>query len=561
MNMQKKAILFFSICVIAVCLVTAFLGYRNAISGFDKALTNKALNDGFYLREVMDGKYDGSWSIKNGQLYKGDALINGKTDNIDRLSEQTGDAITIFQGDTRVSTTVKKEDGSRATGTKCSAEVADRVLNKGETVNMVTQVVGKDYYVCYQPVKDSSNNIIGMLFVGVPATDLDVMANAFMTSMAIATVILILIMGVVVTFAVRHTLSPLKSVQSALEHVANGDLSIPDLHIEGSDEIALLAHDTNSMKNAIRTLMSNIAHSAEQVAAASQELTATANQTGESIRVVANSAVKMAENNQDQVRELENTHDKVSNMNNDMTDLTNYSNDMKEAANDSLKGVANGQVTVRKAIETMHNMSKQIDASSVIVEALGERSASIVQVIETISNIASQTNLLALNAAIEAARAGEAGRGFAVVAEEVRKLAEQSEIAAKSISDMITTIQSDTIKAVQAMKENNEGVQEGTKIVSEAGAAFDQISELITNMNTQIDVSLKAIEKTGIVCNDIRDIMDNVLQLGNRSANEAQGVSASTEEQAAMMDEIARASTSLAELSQSLQNYVTKFKL
>ncbi|MBQ1855588.1 MAG: methyl-accepting chemotaxis protein [Anaerovibrio sp.] len=560
MNMQKKAILFFSICVIAVCLVTAFLGYRNAISGFDKALTNKALNDGFYLREVMDGKYDGSWSIKNGQLYKGDALINGKTDNIDRLSEQTGDAITIFQGDTRVSTTVKKEDGSRATGTKCSAEVADRVLNKGETVNMVTQVVGKDYYVSYQPVKDSSNNIIGMLFVGVPATDLDVMANAFMTSMAIATVILILIMGVVVTFAVRHTLSPLKSVQSALEHVANGDLSIPDLHIEGSDEIALLAHDTNSMKNAIRTLMSNIAHSAEQVAAASQELTATANQTGESIRVVANSAVKMAENNQDQVRELENTHDKVSNMNNDMTDLTNYSNDMKEAANDSLKGVANGQVTVRKAIDTMHNMSKQIDASSVIVEALGERSASIVQVIETISNIASQTNLLALNAAIEAARAGEAGRGFAVVAEEVRKLAEQSEIAAKSISDMITTIQSDTIKAVQAMKENNEGVQEGTKIVSEAGAAFDQISELITNMNTQIDVSLKAIEKTGIVCNDIRDIMDNVLQLGSRSANEAQGVSASTEEQAAMMDEIARASTSLAELSQSLQNNVTKFK-
>ena len=54
--------------------------------------------------------------------------------------------------------------------------------------------------------------------------------------------------------------------------------------------------------------------------------------------------------------------------------------------------------------------------------------------------------------------------------------------------------------------------------------------------------------------------MDNVLQLGSRSANEAQGVSASTEEQAAMMDEIARASTSLAELSQSLQNNVTKFK-
>ena len=561
MNMQKKAILFFSICIIAVCLVTAFLGYRNAVSGFDKTLTDKALNDGIYLHEVIDGKYDGSWSIKNGQLYKGDVLINGKNDMIDRLSSQTHDAITIFQGDTRVSTTVKKEDGSRAIGTKCSAEVADRVLNKGETVNMVTQVVGKDYYVCYQPIKDSSDKIIGMLFVGVPATDLNAMANTFLVSMAIATVILILIMGVVVTFAVRHTLNPLKEVQDALDNVANGNLSIPDLHITGSDEIAMLAHDTNSMKNAIRTLMSNIVHSAEQVAAASQELTATADQTGESIRVIANSAVKMAENNQDQVRALETTHDKVSNMNSDMTDLTNYSNDMKEAANESLKGVATGQVTVHKAIETMHNMSKQIDASSVIVEALGERSGNIVQVIETISDIASQTNLLALNAAIEAARAGEAGRGFAVVAEEVRKLAEQSESAAKSISDMITTIQSDTIKAVQAMKENNEGVQEGTKIVSEAGSAFDQISELITNMNSQIDVSLKAIEKTGVVCNDIRETMDNVVQLSNRSADEAQGVSASTEEQAAMMDEISKASASLAELSQSLRNYIIKFKI
>ncbi len=561
MNMQKKSILFFSICIIAVCVAMAFLGYRNAVSGFDKSLTDKALDDGMYLAEVIEGKYAGAWSIKNGQLYKGDAVLNGKTDNIDRISEHTGDAITIFQGDTRVSTTVKKEDGSRATGTKCSEEVAERVLNKGETVNMVTKVVGKDYYVCYQPIKDSSNKIIGMLFVGVPASDLDEMSSVFLTSMAIATIILILIMGVVVTFAVRHTLQPLKHVQSALESVSDGDLSIPDLQINGSDEIAHLAHDTNKMKNAIRTLMTNIAQSAEQVAAASQELTATANQTGESIRVVANSAVKMAENNQDQVRELENTNGKVTDMNQDMGDLTSYSNDMKTAANDSLKGVENGQVTVRMAIDTMHNMSKQIDASSVIVEALGQRSADIVQVIETISNIASQTNLLALNAAIEAARAGEAGRGFAVVAEEVRKLAEQSEIAAKSISDMITTIQSDTIKAVQAMKENNEGVQEGTKIVSEAGEAFDQISELITNMNNQIDVSLKAIEKTGVVCNDIQNIMDNVVQLGNRSADEAQSVSASTEEQAAMMDEIARASTSLAELAQSLQNYVSKFRI
>ena len=281
----------------------------------------------------------------------------------------------------------------------------------------------------------------------------------------------------------------------------------------------------------------------------------------ESIRLVAESAVKMAENNQHQVSMLNVTNDKTNDMSNDMDNLTECSNLMKQAAQESMEGVKGGQVTVQRAIDTMNNMSKQINESSVIVETLGERSANIVQVIETISNIASQTNLLALNAAIEAARAGEAGRGFAVVAEEVRKLAEQSEVATQSISNMIMSIQEDTAKAVKAMQENNEGVQNGTQIVAEAGEAFRQIATLIDNMYQQIDVSLAAIDKTGTTCNEIQGVMTDVVALGDRSNQEAQGVSASTEEQAAMMDEISKASHSLAVLAQGLQTEVAKFRV
>ena len=421
--------------------------------------------------------------------------------------------------------------------------------------------MNQPHFVCYQPIKDASGQNIGMVFVGVPSGVMENLAHDFAFNMTIAVLVLLIIMGVIVTFVVRRQLQPLVRVQKALAVVAEGDLSAPSLNIDGNDEIAHLAHDTDRMKAAVRGMMKKITNSAEQVAAASEELTASANQTAESIRLVAESAVKMAENNQHQVSMLNVTNDKTNDMSNDMDNLTECSNLMKQAAQESMEGVKGGQVTVQRAIDTMNNMSKQINESSVIVETLGERSANIVQVIETISNIASQTNLLALNAAIEAARAGEAGRGFAVVAEEVRKLAEQSEVATQSISNMIMSIQEDTAKAVKAMQENNEGVQNGTQIVAEAGEAFRQIATLIDNMYQQIDVSLAAIEKTGTTCNEIQGVMTDVVALGDRSNQEAQGVSASTEEQAAMMDEISKASHSLAVLAQGLQTEVAKFRV
>ncbi|MCR5176299.1 MAG: methyl-accepting chemotaxis protein [Anaerovibrio sp.] len=560
MNIQKKAIIFFSICVVAVCLVVAFLGYRNAMSGFQDALTDKVHDDGMYLREMLDDKYRGEWSVKNGTLYKGNVVINNNTDLLDPLEEFTGDEFTIFLDDTRVATTVKNDKGERAVGTKAVPEILERVLKHGENVNTQAKVLDKDFFVNYQPIKDSSGKVVGMLFVGAPATIIDDMTHEFLLHMFIAIIVLLIVVGIVITVAVRAQLKPLLKVQDTLGAVADGNLSVPDLNIRGSDEIAHLAMDTDRMKNAVRNMMAKIVDSAEQVAAASEELTASAHETADSIRVVAESAVKMAENNQEQVSLLDTTNVKTNDMLVDMKHLTTCSNQMKEAAEESMNGVKGGTVTVNTAIETMDNMSTQINESSAIVEALGERSADIVQVIETISNIASQTNLLALNAAIEAARAGEAGRGFAVVAEEVRKLAEQSESATKSISDMIMSIQQDTEKAVQAMKENNEGVTRGTEIVAKAGDAFKQISELIGNMNLHIENSIKATNETDALCHEVQDIMGSVLDIGNRSSREAQSVSASTEEQAAMMDEISKASHSLADLAQSLQNEVSKFK-
>ena len=109
-----------------------------------------------------------------------------------------------------------------------------------------------------------------------------------------------------------------------------------------------------------------------------------------------------------------------------------------------------------QATEAMHAVRDSSHAVTEAITRLAEKSEQIGAIVKTITGIAEQTNLLALNAAIEAARAGEQGRGFAVVAEEVRKLAEESQLAAEEIAGLIQAIRTETDAAVQVVEHGAE---------------------------------------------------------------------------------------------------------
>jgi len=123
------------------------------------------------------------------------------------------------------------------------------------------------------------------------------------------------------------------------------------------------------------------------------------------------------------------------------------------------------------------------------IRVLSASVAEISNFMGVIGSIADQTNLLALNAAIEAARAGETGRGFAVVAEEVRKLAEDSRAASKSVEKLVTLLSRNADEAISASKQSVAIVSE---IMSKADATADGLNNALAEI-THVNESIQSI--------------------------------------------------------------------
>ena len=136
-----------------------------------------------------------------------------------------------------------------------------------------------------------------------------------------------------------------------------------------------------------------------------------------------------------------------------------------------------GASVVQETVQTMRQISEEMQSASEGIEALGKQSLLISSIVQTIGGIAQQTNLLALNAAIEAARAGEQGRGFAVVADEVRQLAGRTSAATEEIVSVVQQNQALVDEAVRGMANSRNQAEQGLGLANDAGAVIVEIQE------------------------------------------------------------------------------------
>lgn len=385
-------------------------------------------------------------------------------------------------------------------------------------------------------------------------------ANMIFLLVIISSIILGVMLGVLIT---KRIAKRLNDIVVFLKVVSSGDFTreVPSANLRDQSEFGMVSNAVDTMNKNLRKLITQLSHTSEQLAASSEELTASAEQSAQASNQVAGSVTEVAHGTQKQVELANNTNIVVTQISEAIQQVAGNTEIVSASAAKTAATANQGEKAIQQAVSQMKIIEERTNATTVVISELEEKSNQIGQIVEAISNISGQTNLLALNAAIEAARAGEAGKGFAVVAEEVRKLAEQSQEAAKQITDLISDVQTKTDRAVSFMNDGKKEVDTGAQVVFTAGHSFSEILNMVRDMTRQIHEISAAIQE---ITSGTQNAVHAVQQIDNESkknSEETQTISAATEEQSASVEEIASASQHLSKMAEELQQAIQKFRI
>ena len=561
MKLQGKAILAFNILLAVACVIVGVLGYFTADHGFGFALEEKAVHDLEEINAVLEARYPGAWESKPDGLYKGGKKFNDDNALLDELGQLSGNNVTMFNKDTRVATTFQDAAGKRPVGTKASEAIIKTVLQEGKSFSGYAEVLGNRYLSAYKPLKNQSGQVVGMLFMGIPTKELDEIQSGFIWTIAIAVIVLLIVVGAISWLVIGRVVKQLNGLVGHMGEMSQGNLRLEPLPVTSSDEIGLMSEEFNAMLKNLRGLITQMANSAEQVAASSEELTASSQQAAEAATHVAQTVVEVAGGMDKQLSSVDSAKQNIDAAFIDINTMTEKAAVVTENTEQMAGAADHGAELMNNAMEKMNGIEQSVANSAQVVKKLGENSKQIGQIVESISAIADQTNLLALNAAIEAARAGEAGRGFSVVAEEVRKLAEQSQLSAEEIKERIAVIQGDTADAVVAMEAGTNEVALGTQAIREVGEQFQDITARVASIKSEMVEINDEVQKVSKGMQGIVTAMDTIDEVSRSTSEETQTISAAAEEQSASSEEIASASHSLADLATELQSATGQFKV
>ena len=322
----------------------------------------------------------------------------------------------------------------------------------------------------------------------------------------IVALICALVTSVIMVVVVKRLTQPLRTLGAAMTGLASGDADLSaKLAVSGSDELAVIGTGFNQFVEKIHRVLLHVRTSADSVANASAE--------------IAQGNNDLSARTEHQASALEQTAAAMAELSSTVKQNAASAQSANTLAISAAAVAVKGGAVMAQAVETM--------------QGIHDSSRKIAYIIGVIDGIAFQTNILALNAAVEAARAGEEGRGFAVVASEVRSLAGRSAEAARQIKQLILA--------------SVERVEHGTSLVDQAGTTM---TELVGSIRRVTDIM-------GEISSASKEQASGVSQAGEAVTQMDQ----TTQQNAALVEEMAAAASYLETQAQDLVESVAVFKL
>lgn len=380
--------------------------------------------------------------------------------------------------------------------------------------------------------------------------------------MVLANVLLLAIGVVFAYFYVRLKISnPLQQIVAAIAKRRDGTYRMTDVQVDVRNDVGVLATSLNAILGQMRGFVRTVSDSMGQLTASSQELTSSSENTVQAAAKVSESIDVAAKGAGEQLKAVDSSLQVIGEMTENIRSFSVIARQINEESLAVAQKAGEGDDRAEQAVDKIACLRDTVESTAEQMRRLGERSAEIGKIVDAIASIAAQTNLLALNAAIEAARAGEHGKGFAVVAEEVRKLAEESQVEAKEIAGLIAAIQQDTKAALDAVTAGTSEVRDGAEAVAQVGAMFAEIDKTVTAIAERISGAQSTIERLSEGSEHLAATSGEINAVSRKIADQTGGVSAAAQQQSAAMQEIASESKMLSQMAEKLQEGVRQFDI
>lgn len=548
-------------------------GYRHRLDSAMTLLVDQS-------RALGEPSIAGTAQVNNMQapaLRLGHTLQVADYSIVDRVEKTTGASATLFAWNgadfLRVSTNVRKLDGSRAVGTALDVKgKAFAALRQGQSYQGVVDILGAPYLTSYRPMTDSEGRLVGAWYTGFRIDSIaalgDSIARIHILDHGFAALakpdgsILFHSRNIEAGDIGRVRSSRYWNLQSA-EYDAWGYQVIAafperDIYLNTIRTFAVLAAETSVLvgliivvqflvlKRAVVRPLHNLARLLEDAdlntvleAERQDEVgemavrfnafvrrlrdtlfqiadraAATSSKSGE-IRGIANQTRQSME---EQTQRAEDASGAVDLLSSEISSTSTHTAEASERARAAAEAARKGGELVAATASRMQQLARDTGQSASRISVLNDRSAQIGSIVGVIDEIAAGTNLLALNASIEAARVGEHGRGFAVVAGEVRRLAERTTEATQQVSTLVKGVQEEAHSVAQDIEAACTHATAGADAVTVLSQTFEQISKLVFEVDGRMVRLTEAASKEAAAAGSANETMQAVAVSARESA-------------------------------------------